>query len=237
MERIKTVRLDVKLAKPEKNKKKDKVRVVKYSLGEELINSITHGIGALLAIAALVLSLVAASDSGSAAHVVSAAIYGATMILMFTMSCIYHALSPRLRAKKVFRVIDHCDIFVFIAGSYTPYCLALIGGSLGYTIFGVIWGLAILGATLNAVNLDKFEKPSLALYLIMGWLIVFSFNSLKAAIAPEGLYLLIGGGVAYTVGALLYALGSKRKYLHSIFHFFVLLGCILQFFSIFLYVL
>ena len=210
-------------------------KIPKYTLGEELVNSISHGIGAGLAVAVLVLSIVFSAKHGNTAGVVASCIYGTSMIIMFTISCIYHALSPNLKAKKVFRILDHCDIYVFIAGCYTPYCLSLIGGATGWVLFGIIWLCAIIGIVLNAINLEKFKIPSLIMYLIMGWMIVFSFKSLKSNIEPMGLYLLLSGGIVYTIGAVLYAIGKKKKYFHSIFHFFVLGGSMLQFFSILLY--
>ena len=156
---------------------------------------------------------------------------------MYLMSCLYHSLSHRLKDKKVFRVIDHCDIYIFIAGCYTPYCLSLIKGTEGIIIFIIIWLSAIIGVLLNAINLEKFQIPSTAMYLIMGWLIIFSYNDIKSLLPSTGLNLLIGGGVIYTIGAILYGIGSKRKYFHSVFHFFVLAGSVFHFFSILLYVM
>ena len=212
-----------------------KNKVPKYTLGEELVNSISHGIGACLAVAILVLTVVFSAKHGNKVGVVASCIYGTSMIIMFTISTIYHALSPNLKAKKVFRVLDHCDIYIFIAGCYTPYCLSLIGGAIGWVLFGIIWGCALIGIILNAINLEKFKIPSLIMYLIMGWMIVFSFKSLNSKIERMGLYLLLAGGIVYTVGAILYVIGHKKKYFHSIFHFFVLGGSLLQFFSILLY--
>ena len=212
-----------------------KNKVPKYTLGEELVNSISHGIGACLAVAILVLTVVFSAKHGNKVGVVASCIYGTSMIIMFTISTIYHALSPNLKAKKVFRVLDHCDIYIFIAGCYTPYCLSLIGGAIGWVLFGIIWGCALIGIILNAINLEKFKIPSLIMYLIMGWMIVFSFKSLNSKIERMGLYLLLAGGIVYTIGAILYVIGHKKKYFHSIFHFFVLGGSLLQFFSILLY--
>ena len=212
-----------------------KNKVPKYTLGEELVNSISHGIGACLAVAILVLTIVFSAKHRNAVGVVASCIYGTSMIIMFTISTIYHALSPNLKAKKVFRILDHCDIYIFIAGCYTPYCLSLIGGAIGWVLFGIIWGCALIGIMLNAINLEKFKIPSLIMYLIMGWMIIFSFNSLNSKIERMGLYLLLAGGVVYTLGAILYVIGHKKKYFHSIFHFFVLGGSLLQFFSILLY--
>ena len=209
----------------------------KYNLSEELINSISHGVGAALSVVGLVLTIVFAAKHNNVLGIVSSCIYGVSMIVMYTISCLYHALSPRLRAKKVFRVLDHCDIYVYIAGCYTPFCLSLIGGTFGWILFAIVWLCATIGVLLNAIDLEKYKKPSLALYLIMGWMILISTKSLLEAIEPAGLYLLLCGGVIYTIGAVLYAIGSKKRYYHSVFHFFVLGGSILQFFSILLFAL
>lgn len=212
-----------------------KVTVPKYTLGEEIVNSISHGLGIILGIVALVLTIVFSAKNNNTIGIVSSCIYGSTMIIMYTISCLYHALSPKLKAKKVFRVIDHCDIYLFIAGCYTPYCLSLIGGVTGWVIFAIIWACAVIGVLLNAIDLEKFIIPSVLMYLVMGWMIIFSYDSVATLLPTPGLVLLIAGGISYTVGAVLYAIGSKKKYFHSIFHFFVLLGSILQFFSILLY--
>lgn len=212
-----------------------KVTVPKYTLGEEIVNSISHGFGIILGIVALVLTIVFSAKNNNTIGIVSSCIYGSTMIIMYTISCLYHALSPKLKAKKVFRVIDHCDIYLFIAGCYTPYCLSLIGGVTGWVIFAIIWACAVIGVLLNAIDLEKFIIPSVLMYLVMGWMIIFSYDSVATLLPTPGLVLLIAGGISYTVGAILYAIGSKKKYFHSIFHFFVLLGSILQFFSILLY--
>lgn len=212
-----------------------KVTVPKYTLGEEIVNSISHGLGIILGIVALVLTIVFSAKNNNTIGIVSSCIYGSTMIIMYTISCLYHALSPKLKAKKVFRVIDHCDIYLFIAGCYTPYCLSLIGGVTGWVIFAIIWACAVIGVLLNAIDLEKFIIPSVLMYLVMGWMIIFSYDSVATLLPTPGLVLLIAGGISYTVGAILYAIGSKKKYFHSIFHFFVLLGSILQFFSILLY--
>ena len=152
------------------------------------------------------------------------------------MSCLYHALKVNM-AKRVFRVIDHCTIFLLIAGTYTPFTLVTLRGTVGWVLFGIVWGMAVLGITLNAVNLKKFSKISVACYLVMGWAIIAAFRPLAEALAPQGVSLLIWGGIAYTVGAILYGIGAKVKYFHSVFHFFCLAGTVLHFFAIYLYVL
>lgn len=214
----------------------EKIKIPKYTLAEELINAISHGFGTAFAITALVLTVVISARHHSAIAVVSSCIYGSSMIIMFLISCLYHSFSPKLKAKKVFRVLDHCDIYVFIAGSYTPFCLCLIGGLKGWLMFGVIWICTVIGILLNSIDMDRFEKLSFALYLIMGWMIMLSLDVLLTKLPAAALVLLISGGVVYTLGSAFYIIGAKRKYLHSVFHFFILIAAILQFFSI-LYVI
>lgn len=215
---------------------KHRISIPKYTLGEELISAISHGVGALLGIAALVLCIVKSCNPFDGYKLASSIVFGLTVTLLYLMSCLYHSLKVN-KAKRVFRVIDHCTIFLLIAGTYTPYTLVSLRGTLGWWIFGIIWGIATLGIVLNAVNLKKFAKLSVACYLIMGWIIVFAYQYMVQVMHPTALSLLIWGGVAYTVGAVLYAIGSKKKYFHSVFHFFCLAGTILHFFSIYLYVL
>ena len=215
---------------------KHRISIPKYTLGEELISAISHGVGALLGIAALDLCIVKSCNPFDGYKLASSIVFGLTVTLLYLMSCLYHSLKVN-KAKRVFRVIDHCTIFLLIAGTYTPYTLVALRGTLGWWIFGIIWGIAILGIVLNAVNLKKFAKLSVACYLIMGWIIVFAYQYMVQVMHPTALSLLIWGGIAYTVGAVLYAIGSKKKYFHSVFHFFCLAGTILHFFSIYLYVL
>ncbi len=216
--------------------KPHRISIPKYSLSEELLNSISHGVGALFGIVGTVLCVVKAANTGDPWRVVSSAIFGVTVLLLYLMSCLYHALKVNM-AKRVFRVIDHCTIFLLIAGTYTPFTLVTLRGTIGWWLFGVVWGMAVLGITLNAISLKKFSKISVACYLIMGWAIIAAFQPLADALSPEGVALLIWGGVAYTVGAILYGIGAKVKYFHSIFHFFCLAGTVLHFFAIYLYVL
>jgi len=214
-----------------------KLTIPKYTLGEEVTNSITHGLGVFFGIVILVLTIVMSAHNHNTVGVVASCIYGTSMIIMFLISCLYHAMSPRIGAKKVFRVLDHCDIYVFIAGSYTPFCISLIGGGIGWTLFGLVWSCAIIGVLLNAINLEKNKKLSLILYLAMGWMIIISMKPLLDNLPTNGLILLLSGGIIYTIGAAIYGIGSKKRYFHSIFHVFVLMGSILQFFSILFYAL
>ena len=212
------------------------IKLPDYKLSEELMNSITHGIGAGLGIAALVLCLVKSAAHGNPWAVVASALYGAGVIMVFTISCIYHALA-RNKGKKIMRVIDHCDIFFMIACTYMPYCLVSLRGVAGWVLFGIVWGLAALGIVFNAVNLEKYSVPSTIVYVLLGWSIIVLYKPLVAAISLEGAMYLIGGGILYTIGAVLYALGKKKRYMHSVFHVFVIAGRILHFFSIYLYVI
>lgn len=216
--------------------KKHRIAIPKYTLGEELISSISHGVGALLGIAALVLCIVRSCNPLNGFKLASSIVFGLTIILLYLMSCLYHALKVN-RAKRVFRVFDHCTIFLLIAGTYTPFTLVTLRDTVGWWMFGIIWGAAVLGIVFNAISLKKFAKISVALYLIMGWMVIFSFKPLYESLARTGIWLLLGGGIAYTVGAILYGIGSKKKYFHSVFHFFCLLGTILHFFAVYLYVL
>lgn len=222
-----------------RTKLKDRV-LPTYTKGEEIFNMTSHIVGGAFGIAALVLCVVRAAMHNNPAGIVGASIYGFTMILLYTMSSIYHGLSPNLTAKKVFQIIDHCSIFLLIAGSYTPVALTTIrqvDNTTGWWIFGIVWFAAIFGIVLNSIDLKSTKKISMFCYLLMGWCIVFKFNILLQAMPINGIIFLLAGGIAYTVGAILYGIGKKKKYFHSIFHLFILTGSILQFFGILLYVL
>lgn len=216
---------------------KKEVALMDYSLGEELISAISHGVGTLLAMAGCTLCIVKAAVCGDAWAVTSSSIFGFTLILLYLMSTLYHSLSPKKDAKKVLRVLDHCSVFILIAGTYTPFVLVSLRGVHGFVLFGIEWGLCIIGVVFNAINVDKYEKLSAIVNVCMGWAIALDLSELYSVIGKGGLVFLLAGGAAYTVGAVLYAIGDKVKYMHSIWHFFVLAGSILHFFSIFLYVL
>lgn len=211
-----------------------------YTKGEEIFNMTSHIVGGALGIVALVLCVVFAAIHKNVYGVVSGAIYGAMMIVLYTMSSIYHGLSPKRKSKKVFQVLDHCSIFLLIAGSYTPFALCTIRQEstvAGWTIFGIIWAFAILGIVLNAIDIKKFKVFSMICYLAMGWCIILKVNLLPSTLGMSGFILLVAGGVAYTIGAILYGVGKKYKYMHSVFHLFILLGSILHFLCILLYVM
>lgn len=210
-----------------------KITIPKYTLGEELVNAISHGVGAGLAIAALVLLIIRAN---SAIDVVTGVIYGSIMIILYIISCIYHALSPRLTGKKVFRVLDHCNVLLMVAGTYTPICLSMLGGTLGWTVFGIVWAVTIIAIVFNCIDIDKYKKLCIALNLVVGWAALLIIKPLIESCPMNGLILLIAGGVVYSIGAILYGLGKKKRYMHSVFHFFVIGASVLHFFMIYLYV-
>ncbi len=223
----------------ERIKLKDRI-LPTYTKGEEIFNMTSHIVGAVLGVVATVLCIVFAAINGNVYGVVSGAIYGVTMIILYTMSSIYHGLSPKRYSKRVFQVLDHCSIFLLIAGSYTPFALCTLREDnpiIGWTIFGIIWGVAILGIVLNSIDIKKFKVFSMICYLIMGWCIIIKINLLPELLGMPGFILLLAGGIAYTIGAVLYGIGKKHKYAHSIFHLFILLGSLLQFLCILLYVM
>lgn len=209
-----------------------------YTKGEEIFNMVTHIVGGAIAIAITVLCIIMAAVHHNAWAVVSSSIYGSTMIIMFTVSAVYHGLHENM-GKQVMRIIDHCDIYFLIAGTYTPVLLAGLRPErpgLAWTIFGIEWGCCFLAATLNAIDLEKYEIPSFACYLVMGWAIIFCVKPVIAAISFGGFLWILLGGVSFTIGAVLYAIGPRVRYFHSIFHIFVDIGCLLQFFGILFYV-
>ncbi|MBQ3125350.1 MAG: hemolysin III family protein [Clostridia bacterium] len=210
-----------------------------YTKGEEIFNMVSHIVGGAVGITAVTLCVIFAALHRNVYGVVGSAIYGASMIILYTMSSIYHGLKPELMAKKVFQVIDHCSIFLLIAGTYTPITLSALreaSPALGWIIFGIIWAAAALGITLNAIDIKKYKKFSAICYIIMGWCIVFAWKQTVAALGFGGIALLLAGGISYTIGALFYYFLKKKKYMHSVFHLFVVIGSILHFLSILLYV-
>ena len=205
----------------------------KQTLGEEIANAVSHGVGALLSIAGTVVAIVMAAVHSSAIGVVSACLYGASLIMLYLFSTLYHSIT-NISAKRVFRIFDHCSIFILILGSYIPICLTLIKGWVGWTVFGINTFCTILGIVFNSINLDRWSKASLVLYLIMGWSIIFSMKPFLAVVDKAGLPLLVAGGICYTLGIIFYK--AKPKYMHFIWHLFVLAGSVLQYFFILFYV-
>ena len=211
-----------------------------YTKGEEIFNMVSHIVGGAMGIAAIVLCSIFGALRGNVYGVVSGVIFGATMLILYTMSSIYHGLSPKTKAKKVFQIIDHCSIFILIAGTYTPMALCTLREQNvfeGWLIFGIIWGLAIVGITLNSIDLKKFKLFSMICYLVMGWCIVTRTSVVINELGMGAFMMLLGGGIAYTVGAVFYAVGKKKKWMHSIFHIFCVIGSVLHFLLILLYVI
>lgn len=200
---------------------------------EELWNAITHGIGFLLSIPALVLLIIAGVEHGSATAVVSFTIFGVSMVVLFLMSTLLHSMPVKL--KKLFSVFDHSAIYILIAGTYTPFLLVTIKGALGWSLFGVIWGLAILGILFKVFFIHKYEAVSLVFYIVMGWLIVSAIKPLYVNLPIEGFVLLIIGGILYTFGSIFYA-WRKIPFNHAIWHIFVIAGSASMFYSVLLYV-
>lgn len=210
-----------------------------YSKGEEIMNMVTHIVGGGLGVVALVLCVIRAALRGGAVEVVSAVIYGVCLIGLYTMSSVYHGLRPGI-GKKVLQVLDHCTIYFLIAGSYTPVALCAIRPvypALGIWLTVGEWALTALAVTLTAIDLKKYNVFSMICYIGMGWGILPFIRQAVEGLGKTGFALLLAGGIAYTVGAILYGIGSKKKWLHSVFHIFVVLGSVLHFFAIFFYAL
>jgi len=200
------------------------------TLGEEIANSISHGLGALGAVAAAPLLIVGATRRGDAALIAGAAVFAASMCLLYLASTLYHAL-PRGRAKQVFNVLDHSAIYLLIAGTYTPFALGPLRGPWGWTLLGLVWGLAALGVALKAMR--RLDRPavSLALYLAMGWLVAIAVDPVLEHVPAGGLWLLLAGGLAYTGGVLFFVFDSRWRYSHFVWHLFVLAGTACHFFA------
>lgn len=207
----------------------------RYTLGEEIAHSIIHGLGAVLGIAGLGVLTAFASLHGDAWHIVGCSIFGTALILLYTTSTLYHSI-PLPRVKRVLRTLDHSAIFILIAGTYTPFLLVNLRGPWGWSLFGVIWGLALLGIVLRIVRGRRSTFVSVALYIGMGWAVVVAAKPLLNSVAPGGLWLLLLGGLAYTLGVIFYV-WKRLPYHHAIWHVFVLAGGILHFFAILFYVI
>jgi len=206
-----------------------------FTRGEEIANAITHGVGAVLSIVGLTLLIVLSSLEGTPWHVISFTIYGVTMLLLYVSSTLVHSF-PEGRVKDLFEIFDHSSIYLFIAGTYTPFLFIAVKGTTGWTLFGIVWGIALAGIVFKAFFVKKFLFISTILYVFMGWMIVFAWDSLTQNIAHQGIVLLVVGGVLYTIGAVFYVWRGFRFH-HMIWHMFVLGGTVLHFLAIILYVL
>lgn len=216
-------------------------RLPDYTRGEEIFNMVSHIVGGGLGVIICALCIIKAFINGDPYQIVGAFIYGFSMIILYTMSSIYHGLKSEM-AKKVMQVIDHCAVFLLISGTYTPIALTVLreySPFIGWTVFGVVWGVSALGITLNAIDLKKYNMFSIICYLAQGWCIILTGKAAVEAIGIKGFLWLLAGGIAYTLGAVLYGIAGKKtvRYMHSVFHIFVVLGSVLQFIAILLYVL
>ena len=217
----------------------DERKMPGYTRGEEIMNMVTHIVGGGLGVVILVAAVLVAAFHGSAAAIVSAVIYGFSMVCLYTVSSVYHGLRMS-RGKRVMQVIDHCTIFFFFFGTYTPVLFAgirLNDPAMAWVVFGVEWGLAALGIALNSVDLRKYRVFSMICYLCMGWMIIISLKECIAAMTWNGFIWLLAGGVSYTLGAILYGVGEKIRYFHAVFHIFVVIGSALQAVGVIFYVL
>ena len=209
----------------------------RYSVGEEFANTLTHILGGVLGVVALVLCVIKAAHQHAATQITAAAVYGGCMVALYTVSSVYHGLKPG-NAKKVMQVIDHCTIYLLIAGSYTVVSLTALLPAYPALAWGMVifqWTLAAIAITLTAIDLKAFQAFSMTCYVGMGWAILPFFRQILQALGHGGFGFLLAGGIAFTIGAVLYGLGSKHKWMHSVFHVFVVLGSLLQFFSIYFY--
>ncbi|MCH5201793.1 MAG: hemolysin III family protein [Oscillospiraceae bacterium] len=202
----------------------------KYTLGEEIFSSVSHGVGACLAIAGTVVLLIASAVYGDVWAIVSSAIYGGTLIILYTMSTLYHSFTGK-KVKHFFQIMDHNSIFLLISGTYTPITLYILGGVTGWLLFSIVWAAAIIGITLNSINLEKAKIPSIFCYVATGWVIIFAIKPLVVTVPFISALFLILGGVLYTLGIVFYAI-KKVKYFHSIWHIFTIAGSAFHYFSI-----
>jgi hemolysin III len=207
----------------------------KYPKTEEILNVITHGLGFLLSIAALVLLVVFAALKGDVWHIVSFSVYGASLVVLYLASTLYH-LSRKQSLRNKLNIFDHASIYVLIAGTYTPFLLVTLHGPWGWSLLGVIWGLAIGGILFKVFFIGKYDLVSALLYVLMGWLIIIAIQPLNENLSSGGLWWLLGGGISYSIGAVFYMI-NKMPYNHAIFHIWVLLGSLAHFFAVFFYVL
>lgn len=219
-----------KYRKSGKERKKLNIKVPQYTLGEEIFNSISHGFGAAFAIVALALMTVKARGALAETCV---SLFGATMIVLYTISCIYHALSARLEGKKVLRVLDHCNVYLLVFGTYIPVALLGVGGWLGWVLFGVVAAVTTVGIVLTSVRIDKFTVLEVVCHLLNGWSIVVGVPALIGTAGLAGVLWLLAGGIMYSLGSILYGVGARKKYIHCIFHVFCLLGTICHFVMIY----
>jgi len=224
------------MSAPAQGERKEKQRIVReYTLGEEIANSVIHGLGIGLSVAALVILVAFATLSGDPYKLASAIVYGVALVLEYTASTLYHSF-PQPKVKHLFKIFDHCGIYLLIAGTYTPFCLVTLREANGWTLFFVIWGLAIAGIAMEAFWTYRPRWLSALVYLAMGWMVVVSMGPLVDNLDPAGVWLLVAGGLAYTIGTIFYVMKSV-KYMHAVWHVWVLAGSTLHFLAVLLYVI
>lgn len=205
-------------------------------MSEELINSISHGVASIFSIVGLIMLVIKAANKGAMA-VTTVTLFGTTMIILYTISCIYHALSPKITGKKVMRVIDHCNVFLLVFGTIIPVALVGIEGYLGWIYFSIVALVTLIGIVFSAIDVDKNQKIEVICHLINGWSVTLFSKTLITNIGTVGFLFVVLGGVMYSLGAILYGIGSKKKYMHSVFHFFCIFGTIFHYLAIYLYIL
>ena len=214
--------------------RKREIRIPDYTLGEEIFNAVSHGLGALLSPAALTLMALRAHG---ALPEIAVSLFGLAMIQLYTVSCVYHALSRDLKGKKVMRVIDHCNVYLLVLGTYIPVALLGVGGTMGWVLLGMVLIFTVLGVVFTAVDVDRFQLVSVICHLLSGWSILIGIPGLLRTMGWSGLQWMLLGGVMYSVGAILYGLGKKKRYRHCVFHVFCLLGTFCHFWAVYSFLL
>ena len=217
-----------------KDRKSLNIRIPDYTLAEELFNAISHGAAAALSIVALVLMVIKAHGALAETCV---SLFGATMIVLYTVSCIYHGLSAKLEGKKIMRVLDHCNVFLLVYGTYTPVSLLGVKGKTGWIMFGVVSAITLIGIIVTSINVDKYSKLAVFLHLLSGWSILLGYSALYHTVSKAGMIYAVLGGVFYTVGSILYGLGKNIRYMHCVFHVFCILGTFCHFWMIYMYLI
>ncbi len=212
----------------------NEIAAERYSIGEEIAHAVTHGVGVLLSIGGLAVLVAFSTLYGNAWHITSSSIYGATLILLYSSSTLYHGITQE-KAKRVLRKLDHAAIFLLIAGTYTPFTLVNLRGPWGWTLFGLVWGIAVVGMVLELVCKKRYRWLSLSLYLGLGWLVLIAIKPMLSSVEMGGLLLLLAGGLCYSLGVIFYV-WKRLAYHHAVWHLFVLAGSVLHFFSVFFYV-
>ena len=211
-----------------------------YTKGEEIFNMVTHIVGGAFGIVLLILCIVRGATHSGVAGVLTGIVFGICMIVLYTMSAVYHGLSPRVKGKKVMQILDHCSVFLLIAGTYTPVTVCALAKAdpvLAWVIFGVVWGVSIIGIVLNSIDIGKYMPFSMFCYIALGWCIILSLPQLMSVLPMMAIAMLFCGGISYTAGAIMFGLGIKKRYMHSVFHIMVVIGSVFHGLMVLIYVL